>query len=205
MGSLRPLLIGLSGGSGSGKTTICKRLTEELPDCQVISSDNYYRSLDHLSPAERADVNFDHPDAIDFQLLAEHLRALKQGHSVSIPIYCFETHTRTGVTSAVLPAQTIIVEGVLVLATPEVRVLADLCIFVHADRDTRYQRRLRRDTVERGRSPENVIKQWIETVEPMYDCFVDPVKELADVVVSSEQPLELTVVSLVERIRADVV
>jgi len=183
----KTLLIGIAGGSGSGKTTICRQLVERLGDlANVISSDNYYLSQSHLEDAERAAVNFDHPDVIDFDLLANHLDRLARGHAIEMPEYCFATHSRLGSTTTITPKPITIVEGILLYANPTVSSQLDLLVFVDAPDQVRYERRLARDVAERGRTPESVAQQWKETVAPMYDKYVAATKNHAHVTINTE-------------------
>lgn len=179
-------MVGVAGGSGSGKTTFCRALERLVGKRAVtLSSDNYYRPLDHLSPVERDAVNFDHPDAIDFAMMANHLTLLSEGQSVSIPNYDFAKHTRRPTTFALDPTPIMLVEGILLFAPVEIRTQLDLLVFVHADPATRLQRRLRRDTQERGRSDPSVREQWEKTVQPMHVQHVEPTRRFAQIVVNT--------------------
>jgi uridine kinase len=179
-----PVLIGIAGGTGSGKTTLARELQEYFSETSVlITQDSYYKDLSHLPKEERELVNFDHPDSLDFNLLREHLIFLKNGEAVFKPVYDFVTHTRTNELERVEPARLILVEGILLLAVPEVRQLFDLKIFIDTDDDVRILRRLERDIMERGRDFDSVKTQYLSTVKPMHHQFVDPSKNYADVVV----------------------
>ena len=180
-----PLVIGVAGGTGSGKTTVAKKLCAALPADQVaiIEHDGYYRDRSHLSEAERARVNYDHPDALESELLAEHLRLLRAGEGVELPIYDFVTHTRRTETRRLPPCPIVIVEGIMTLADPSVRALLDIKIFVDTDADIRVIRRIRRDIEERGRSFESVREQYALTVRPMHLEFVEPSKRHADLII----------------------
>jgi uridine kinase len=185
--SIGPLIIGVAGGSGSGKTTICRQLAHRFGDAAfVLSSDNYYRSQSHLSPKERAELNFDHPDAIDFQLLGEHLAEIRKGNAVDVPQYDFTTHTRRQQQTNLLAPPILLVEGILLFVQDEVRQHFDLTIFVNATSETRYQRRLARDTEERGRTEASVEAQWRTTVAPMYERFVAPTQRLVQMVINTD-------------------
>lgn len=181
----RPLVIGIAGGSGSGKSTIAEALVRELgPERSVLLlHDAYYRDRSDESPAERERHNYDHPDALQTDLLVEHLRALLAGNAVQQPLYDFRTHTRDAKTRLVQPRPVILIEGVLALVDPDLRQLMDLKIFVDTDADIRFMRRLQRDLHERGRSMESVFQQYLSTVRPMHIEFVEPCRARADLVI----------------------
>ncbi|BBM68555.1 uridine kinase [Rhodothermus marinus] len=181
----RPVVIGIAGGSGSGKTTVLRRIVEAFgPDrIAVLEHDAYYRDLSHLPFEARTQVNFDHPDALETSLLRAHLEALLAGRPVEKPVYNFTTHTREPYTVRVEPRPVIIVEGILVLAEPELRELMDIKLYVDAPDDVRLIRRIRRDLQERGRSIESILEQYERTVRPMHLEFVEPSKRLADVII----------------------
>lgn len=197
-------LIGICGGSGSGKTTLAERLVGALgPEAATqFSFDHYYRDLAHLTIDERRVLNFDHPDSLDADLLVEHLTALQAGRSVALPVYDFATYTRSTGLVLVEPRPFVIVEGVLLLAFPEVRGLLDVTVFRQCDEATRADRRFRRDVSERGRSPESVRHQWRTTVEPMYRIHVEPHAVEADVVVDGERDLDAVVAELATDLRS---
>lgn len=178
------IVIGIAGGSGSGKTTVAGMIVEDFGENQVtvVLQDRYYQDLKHIPAEQRAQHNFDHPNAIDATLMAEHVRALKQGRPVEAPVYDFVTHTRRPETLTVQPRPIIIVEGILVLECEEVRNLMDVKIYVDTDDDIRFIRRLKRDIVERGRSIESVINQYLKTVRPMHLEFVEKSKRDADLI-----------------------
>lgn len=179
-----PVLVGIAGGTGSGKTTLARKLSQHFDtEAVLISQDCYYKDLSHLPENERSLVNFDHPDSLDFELLLEHLMELKQGNPIAIPSYDFTTHTRVDQLEAIAPAPLILVEGILLLAVPEIKEAFDLKIFIDTDDDIRILRRLERDLVERGRDFESVKQQYLSTVKPMHNQFVEPSKNQADVVV----------------------
>ncbi len=178
-------VIGVAGGSGSGKSTFAENLKKRFPDeVTIIKSDNYYLPHDDLTLAERTHLNFDAPDAIDFDLLAAHLEALKAGERVTIPIYDFSIHTRKDETETVTPTPILIVDGILVLHHERIRSLCDLKVYVDTDADERILRRMRRDIVERGRTIDSVIEQYLATVKPMHNLYVEPTKYRADIVVN---------------------
>ena len=180
----RPYVVGIAGGTGSGKTTVAERLAAAMPAgrCVTIDHDAYYRDQSHLPPAARADVNYDHPSALDSGLFAEHLRELRAGRAVEVPIYDFATHTRRTLTRSVAPASVIIVEGILVFAEPALREQMDIRIFVDTDPDIRLMRRIRRDLEERGRTFQSVRDQYYATVRPMHIEHVEPSKRWADLI-----------------------
>ncbi len=184
-GEDRPLIIGMAGGSGSGKTTIAEAVVDAVgpESVSLIQHDAYYRDLSDLTVAERAAVNFDHPDSLETSLLVSHLEALRSGQAIERPMYDFSIHTRRPETVRVDPDQVIIVEGILVLAEPGLRDLMDLRIYVDTAPDLRVLRRLRRDIVERGRSVESVLDQYLATVRPMHMEFVETSKRYADLIV----------------------
>lgn len=183
------LIIGIAGGTGSGKTTVVRQIIEELPKNEVcvISQDSYYKDTSHLLLDERAKINFDHPKAIDFDLLEKHLKELKKGNSIEQPIYSFVEHNRTGKTITTKPRKVIIVEGILILTHPEVREIFDINIYVHADSDERLIRRLKRDMAERGRDLEEVLNRYQTTLKPMHQQFIEPTKEYADIIIPTNR------------------
>lgn len=175
--------IGISGGSGSGKTTLAQKIQEKFPKYSLlISQDAYYKDLSHLPLEERAKTNFDHPSAIDFCMLKEHLIALKNNCSIYQPIYNFQTHSREKETKLLQPAEIVVVEGILLLAIPEIRDLLDLKIYIDTDNDVRILRRMERDMNERARSFIQVKEQYFMTVKPMHEEFVAPSRQYADVI-----------------------
>lgn len=179
-----PLVLGIAGGTASGKTTVARKIHEAfISRVAFIDQDSYYRPLDHLSLAERREVNFDHPDAFDSQLLADHVRALKAGQPVEKPVYDFVTSTRQPRTVTVKPAELILIEGILVLHMESLRDEMDVRIFVETEDDVRIIRRLTRDIKERGRDFDHVISQYFRHVRPMHMAFVEPSKRWADIVV----------------------
>ena len=179
------MIIGICGGTGSGKTTVANRILESVPASEVvfIQQDSYYRNLKDLPLDFRQVANFDHPDALDNDLLANHVRKLKAGEPVELPIYDFKTHTRLNETRAVAPKPIVIVEGILIFAEPRLLELMDIKVFVDTPDDIRFIRRLQRDLAERGRTVDSVIEQYVGTVRPMHMQFVEPSKRYADVII----------------------
>ncbi len=178
------LVIGIAGGTGSGKTTLTNRLKERFgKDISVIRHDDYYRSQDDISFEERVKANYDHPDSFETDLLIEHLKQLKNGHSIECPVYSFSEHTRTKDTRKIDPTKVIIVEGILIFQNPELLNMLDIRIFVDTDPDVRILRRILRDVKERGRSLDSVVTQYLATVKPMHEQFVEPSKRNADIIV----------------------
>lgn len=183
------LTIGIAGGTGCGKTTVVNQIIEQLPSNEVgiISQDSYYRDLSHLSYEERSRINFDHPRAIDFELLEAHLRELKAGNPVQQPVYSFVDHNRTRQTTMTFPRKVMIIEGILIMAQPEIRDMFDIKIYVHADSDERLIRRLKRDICERGRDLSEVLERYQNTLKPMHDQFIEPTKEFADIIIPNNK------------------
>ncbi len=180
-----PLVIGIAGGSGSGKTTVAQALMERVGARHVafLPHDAYYRDFGHLPPEERAAINYDHPDSLETGLLVEHIRALQRGQAIERPVYDFTRHARAARTVRVEPRPIILVEGILIFAEPDLRRLFDIKIYVDTDADIRFIRRLLRDVEERGRTVESVIRQYMTTVRPMHLEFVEPSKRYADIIV----------------------
>jgi uridine kinase len=180
---MHPTLIGISGGTGSGKTTLAKRLAEHFGDSiALIRQDDYYRNRTDM-PRVGDEVNYDHPDSFDMPLLLSHIAALRSGERVEAPIYEYKTHTRSEKTRLVSPAPVVLVEGILLFESEELSELFDMKIFVDTDPDVRLLRRIRRDIESRGRTLDSVIRQYLTTVKPMHEAFVEPSKKRADVIV----------------------
>ena len=178
------LVIGIAGGSGSGKTTLMKNLTKGFGDSiTVLSHDNYYRAHDDLPFEQRSKLNYDHPDAFETDLMIEHLKELKAGRPIACPVYDYTIHNRTAETITIWPKNVIIVEGILIFENKALCDLMDIKIFVDTDDDVRLIRRIKRDVAKRGRSLQSVLSQYLETVKPMHEQFVEPSKKNADVVV----------------------
>jgi uridine kinase len=180
-----PIVIGVAGGSGSGKTTVVRKIMEALGDAHVsvLEHDRYYRDHPELRLEERAQLNYDHPGSLETDLLVRHVEQLRQGRAVETPVYDFARHARVTATTPVHPRTAIIVEGILIFADAPLRALMDVKVFVDADDDTRFIRRLQRDVAERGRTVDSVIDQYLNTVKPMHLEFVEPSKRYADVIV----------------------
>ncbi len=185
MSPIPPVVIGVGGGSGSGKTTVVRRIVESLPEdhVTVLEHDRYYRDRSDLRLEERAALNYDHPDALETDLMVQHLAELRAGRTVEVPVYDFARYTRKAATDHVEPRHAIIVEGILIYTDARLRELMDIKVFVDADGDTRFIRRLRRDVAERGRTMESVVDQYLNTVKPMHLEFVEPSKRYADIII----------------------
>ncbi|HHC80390.1 MAG TPA: uridine kinase [Flavobacteriia bacterium] len=183
------LIIGIAGGTGSGKTTVVNQILNELPneEVTVISQDSYYKATDHLSYEERTKINFDHPRAIDFDLLVRHLKALKKNKTVEQPLYSFAKHNRTKDTIKTHPSKVLIVEGILIFTHKELREMLDIKVYVHADSDERLIRRMRRDIQERGRDMDEVLQRYQETLKPMHEQFIEPTKTYADIIIPNDR------------------
>ncbi len=185
MTAQQPLIIGIAGGTGSGKTTVAKNVAGALPEgtMQMIEHDSYYQDRQDLSYEERCEVNYDHPDSLDNDLLVEHLGALRDGQSIEVPIYDYKTHLRLGETRQVSPTPVIILEGILVFVDARIRRLMDMKIFVDTDPDIRIMRRVRRDIEERGRDFNSIRDQYYRHVRPMHIEHVEPTKRWADLII----------------------
>ena len=200
---VRSTVVGVVGGSGAGKTTLVRGLVDRLgSDASVLWFDEYYHDLVHLSPADRAVVNFDHPDSLDVDLLVAHLGDLLAGRSAEVPVYDFSTHTRAGRTRRVEPGPVVVVDGILVLAFPAIRRCLDVSVFVDAPAEVRLSRRLDRDVRERGRTPESVRAQFAATVAPMHEAFVSPCSEFADLVLDGQGDLSANLDLVLGRLAA---
>ncbi len=181
---MRPLTIGIAGGTGSGKTTLVNQLVDFFPnDISVIYHDNYYRAHDNLTMAQRDRLNFDHPDAFETELLIDDLKKLQSGQTISCPIYDYSLHTRSKHITKIKAKPVIIIEGILIFAHSKLRNLLDIKIFVETDADTRILRRILRDVDQRERSLDSVINQYLTTVKPMHKQFVEPSKQYADIII----------------------
>jgi len=181
---VKPLIIGIAGGTGSGKTTVAKKIAQALPQASVafLDMDGYYRNLAHLPMDERRQVNWDHPEAFDLDLFVSHLKQLARGEPVEKPVYDFTTHVRRSRTERITPADVIVVDGILLFVDERVRALCDVKVFVDADPDIRLVRRIQRDMSERDRPLEEILQQYLTTVRPMQQQFVEPSKRYADII-----------------------
>ena len=180
------IMIGIAGGTGSGKSTFTNRLKEYFgEDVTVIYHDNYYRRRDDMTYEERTKVNYDHPSALETELLIEHLKMLKEGKSVECPIYDFTQHNRSNQTYTIHPSKIFLIEGILIFSDEQLRDLFDIKIFVEADADERILRRVVRDVKERGRDIDNIMEQYLTTVKPMHYLYVEPTKTTADIIINS--------------------
>lgn len=180
------IMIGIAGGTGAGKSTFTDRIKEKFgDDVTVIYHDNYYRRRDDLTYEERTKVNYDHPDALETSLLIEHLTMLKEGKSIECPVYDFTQHNRSDKTMIIEPRKIIIIEGILIFTDERLRDLFDIKIYVDADADERILRRILRDVKERGRDLDNIVEQYLTTVKPMHELYVEPVKKTADFIINN--------------------
>lgn len=197
------LIIGIAGGSGCGKSTVVKQIIKQLPkdSVTVIPQDSYYKNNGHLTPDERARINFDHPSSIEFNLLIKHLDELREGLEIGMPIYSYLTCTRATETIPVFPREVIIVEGILILSNPRLRERLDIKIFVDADADDRLMRIIRRDIEERGRSFSQVLDHYETFVKPMHLQFIEPTKRYADIIVPQGGTNHVAIDILTSRIR----
>jgi uridine kinase len=201
------LIVGVAGGSGSGKSTVARKVAEQLTDLSVVSvsMDAYYRDMSRLTFDERKQLNWDHPDVVDIELLGEQLEALASGAAIDKPVYDFVTHLRTARTERVSGADVVIVDGILLYWDPRVRALCDIRIFVDVEADIRLIRRIRRDMRVRGRQLTDILDQYLATVRPMHEEFVEPTKQFADIIVPhggrNEVAIEMIAARIQERLR----
>ena len=200
----KPIIVGIAGGTGSGKTTVVQRVVEAVGEAcvTVVQHDWYYRDRSSVPAEDRAKINYDHPHALETSLLVEHLRELRAGRPIQRPVYDFANHTRRSETVQVTPGAAVIVEGILILADPELRDLMDIRVFVDADADLRLIRRLERDVSERGRAADAVFEQYLETVRPMHLEFVEPSKRWAHIIIPEGGFNQVGVDMLVAEVRA---
>ncbi|HEY5611536.1 MAG TPA: uridine kinase [Thermoanaerobaculia bacterium] len=197
-----PVIVGIAGGTGSGKTTVARSIYDRVGSGRIewISHDSYYRDFAHLTHDDRARINFDHPDSLESELLVAHLERLMRGEIVEIPIYDFTTHRRKSETQRVEPKRVIIVEGILVLAEPEIRRRIDIKLFVDTPPDIRLLRRLQRDIDVRGRSVESVLRQYLTSVRPMHEEFVEPSKRHADLIIPEGGENQVALDAIISRV-----
>lgn len=197
------LIIGIYGGTGSGKTTIVNMIASYFSsnDIEIISQDSYYKDNSDISYEDRCKLNFDHPDAIDFNLLHKHLKNLRKGEAVEQPIYDFKIHNRLKKTIQIKPKKILILEGILIMCHAEIRSIFDLKIFINANSKTRMERRIKRDIVERGRSRDEVLKRYIETLKPMHEKFIEPTKVYANYIIENQFNNKLNIDELLEKMK----
>ena len=197
-----PVIIGIAGGTGSGKTTVARAIYDRVGSGRIewISHDSYYRNFEGLSTAERHKINFDHPDSLETELLIRHLDVLAKGSSIEVPMYDFATHSRRTDTQRVEPKRVIIVEGILVLAEAELRKRIDIKLFVDTPADIRFVRRLTRDIQTRGRSLDSVVHQYLTTVRPMHEEFVEPSKRYADLIIPEGGENQVALDAIIARV-----
>lgn len=199
-----PVVVGIAGGSGSGKTTVIQRILERVGWDRIayLPHDAYYKDAGHLPPSERTHLNFDHPNSLDNELLIAHIRKLLAGQAVEVPVYDFATYIRTPQTRRVAPCPVILIDGILVFVDEALRELMEIKIFVETDPDIRFIRRLQRDINERGRTVQSVIDQYLTTVRPMHIRFVEPTKRYADVIIPEGGYNEVALEMVISRIEA---
>lgn len=199
---MKPVIIGIAGGTGSGKTTVARAIHDRVGKDRIewISHDSYYRNFEGLTPEERHHINFDHPDSLETELLVRHVDVLRKGSAVEVPIYDFTSHSRTTETHRVEPRRVVIVEGILVLAEPELRKKIDIKLYVDTPSDIRFMRRLVRDIKTRGRSMESVIEQYVTTVRPMHEEFVEPSKRYADLIIPEGGENHVAIDAIIARV-----
>lgn len=197
------LIIGIYGGTGSGKTTIVNMIASHFSsnDIEIISQDSYYKDNSDISYEDRCKLNFDHPDAIDFNLLHKHIKNLRKGETVEQPIYDFKIHNRLKKTIQIKPKKILILEGILIMCHAEIRSIFDLKIFINANSKTRMERRIKRDIVERGRSRDEILKRYIETLKPMHEKFIEPTKIYANYIIENQFNNKLNIDELLEKMK----
>lgn len=194
-------IVGIAGGSGSGKSTLARKIAEQLGEDEtlIVSQDSYYIDQSEKFTQDGGDVNFDHPGSLEFSLLASHLKALKAGLSVEIPSYDFPTHKRLAKGIPVVPRRVVLVDGTLILSQTVLLPYFDVCVFLDVDGDIRYERRLRRDTAERGRKAAGILNQWNNHVAPMHEQYVQPSKSNADIVIGNDESFDECIENIVHR------
>ena len=199
---MNTILIGIAGGTGSGKTTLANKVTENFgrDEVSVLRHDNYYKRHDEMTYEERCELNYDHPDAFDTELLCEHIKMLKKGESIEMPVYDYTVHNRSNDVVIIKPAPVIVLEGILIFAEPALCELMDIKVFVDTDADVRILRRILRDVKERERSLDSVISQYLTTVKPMHEQFVEPSKRRADIIIPEGGDNVVALQMLIERV-----
>ena len=200
---MKTILIGIAGGTGSGKTTLADKLVESFgsDEVSILRHDNYYKRHDEMTYDERALLNYDHPDAFDTELLCEHIKMLKNGQAIEMPVYDYTVHNRSSEVIVVNPAPVIVLEGILIFAEPSLCELMDIKVFVDTDADVRILRRILRDVKERERSLDSVISQYLTTVKPMHEQFVEPSKRRADIIIPEGGENIVALQMLIERVK----
>ena len=200
---METILIGIAGGTGSGKTTLADKVVQSFGsnEVSILRHDNYYKRHDDMPFEERCKLNYDHPDAFDTDLLCEHIKLLKAGHSIQMPVYDYTIHNRSDKTVEVTTAPVIVLEGILIFAEPELCNLMDIKVFVDTDADVRILRRITRDVKERGRSLDSVITQYLTTVKPMHEQFVEPSKRHADIIIPEGGENVVALDMLIQRVK----
>lgn len=200
----KPILICVAGGSASGKTTLVNEIAAAFQgkDIVILKHDDYYRDQSHLTLEERKQTNYDHPSSLENELLIRHLKDLLNGKSIDKPVYDFVAQTRSAETEKIYPGKVVILDGILVLEDPDIRALADIKVFVECDEDLRLIRRIRRDMIERGRSFDGIIDQYLNTVKPMYHSFVSPSKRYADIIIPNDFSHSVATDLLIEKIKS---
>lgn len=199
---MNTILLGIAGGTGSGKTTLADKLVDSFgrDEVSILRHDNYYKRHDEMCYEDRTKLNYDHPDAFDTELLCEHIRALKRGFEIQMPLYDYSVHNRSDRTVSVAPAPVIVLEGILIFAEPSLCELMDIKVFVDTDADVRILRRIVRDVKERGRSLDSVIDQYLTTVKPMHEQFVEPSKRRADIIIPEGGENAVALEMLIQRV-----
>jgi uridine kinase len=195
-------IVGIAGPSSSGKTELARQTARRLPGTQIVSLDSYYRGMEEIPLEARKKLNFDHPDSLDWELLHEHLQAIAAGRAFDEPVYSFAGYARARETRRIAPGEFLIVEGLFVFYWPELREMLDTKVYVETDPAVCFQRRLRRDVAERGRTPESVREQYERTVRPGAELFVIPTREYADLIVSGEEPLSASTATVIQAVGA---
>lgn len=200
---METILIGIAGGTGSGKTTLADKVVQSFGsnEVSILRHDNYYKRHDEMPFEERCKLNYDHPDAFDTDLLCEHIKLLKAGQSIQMPVYDYSNHNRSDKTVTVTTAPVIVLEGILIFAEPELCDLMDIKVFVDTDADVRILRRITRDVKERGRSLDSVITQYLTTVKPMHEQFVEPSKRRADIIIPEGGENAVALDMLIQRVK----